>query len=63
MRIQGWLNRQVGRGYNFIASETDPGIPDAAPFYIEDVEIARAFAQRFACSIVLLLAWTSDRPL
>lgn len=61
--MQGWLNLYVGRGKYFIGSEANPGIPDAALFYFEDVEVARAFVQRFACGIVLLQGRNSDRPL
>jgi len=60
--MQGWLNLHVGRGSYFIGSETNPGIPDAALFYFENLEVARAFVERFACGIVLLRGRNSDRP-
>lgn len=50
----GWLNIVAGRGNFWVGSEAGPGLADAALFYFNDVETARAFVNRFACGIVLL---------
>lgn len=60
--MRGWLNMHVGRGQYFVWSETNPGIPEAALFYFESVEMARAFVDRFARGVVLLQGRESDRP-
>ena len=60
--MHGWLNLHAGRGRYFIWSETVPGAPDAALFYFETVETARAFVDRFACGVALLPGLASEGP-
>ena len=59
--MYGWLNLHAGRGNFAIHSgPNDIGV-DAALFYFVDVEIARAFVERFACGLAVITSagWTN----
>jgi hypothetical protein len=52
--MHGWLNMHAGRG-NFAihGAPNDLGI-EAAFFYFMDVDVAKAFVDRFACGLAII---------
>jgi len=57
--IYGWLNMHAGRGNFAIRAPNDlnaiTGV-DAALFYFLDVSVAKAFVERFACGLAVVIS-------